>query len=137
MASDPAHGAAAPARSRPSAARAVSPLGTSALVVAVAHVEVARSLVPGLGVFTGALGAALLVLAAVVSLGRLVHRRPRLPPVPSWALLAAAAVLASAVALHYVRAVEPSGDEVDYLMMAQSVWREGDIDLRDNFARGD
>jgi hypothetical protein len=33
--------------------------------------------------------------------------------------------------------VEPSGDEIDYLMMAQSTWREGDIDLRDNFARGD
>ena len=31
----------------------------------------------------------------------------------------------------------PSGDEIDYLLMAQSVWREGDLDLRDNFARRD
>jgi hypothetical protein len=56
---------------------------------------------------------------------------------PAWALFCVAALLASAVGLHYVRWVEPSGDEIDYLMMAQSVWREGDVDLRDNFARGD
>jgi hypothetical protein len=46
-------------------------------------------------------------------------------------------VFASALGLHHARVVEPSGDEIDYLMMAQSVWREGDLDLRDNFARGD
>jgi hypothetical protein len=137
MASDPARRPAVPAPSLSSAARALSPLGVAAVVLAAARVAAARSLVPGLGVFTGAPGAALLVLAALVSLGRLVRRRPRLPALPPWALFAAAAVLASAVALRYVRAAGPSGDEIDYLMMAQSVWREGDLDLRDNFARGD
>ena len=30
-----------------------------------------------------------------------------------------------------------SGDEPHYLLMAQSLWREGDLDLRDNYARED
>ena len=30
-----------------------------------------------------------------------------------------------------------SGDEPHYLLMAQSLWREGDLDLRDNVERGD
>jgi len=137
MASDPAPGVSTPARSRSFAARALSPLTTAAAVLAVAHVPAARSIVPGLGAFTGALGGVLVVVGALVSLGRVVHPRSRLALLPSRALFAVAAVFASAVALHYARAVEPSGDEVDYLMMAQSVWREGDLDLRDNFARGD
>ncbi len=137
MASDPAPGIGVPARPRSSAARALSPLATAAAVLAAAHVPAARSLVPGLGVFTGALGGVLVAMGALASLARVVRRRPRLPPPPSWALFAVAAALASTVALHYARAAEPSGDEIDYLMMAQSVWREGDLDLRDNFARGD
>jgi hypothetical protein len=136
MAPDPAPGVVAPARWRSSMARALSPLVPAAVVLAVAQWPAARSIVPGLGVFTGALGGVLVVVGALVSLGRAVRRRPRLV-LPSWALFAVAALVASAVALHYARAVEPSGDEIDYLMMAQSVWREGDLDLRDNFSRGD
>ncbi len=55
----------------------------------------------------------------------------------AWLLFALAAAVTAAIALRYTRAVEPSGDEIDYLLMAQSVWREGDLDLRDNFARRD
>jgi hypothetical protein len=57
--------------------------------------------------------------------------------VPALALFLLPVVVASAAAFHYTRAVQPSGDEIDYLMMAQSLWREHDLDLRDNFARGD
>jgi hypothetical protein len=39
--------------------------------------------------------------------------------------------------LSYVRAVPASGDEVEYLLLAQSLWREHDLDLADNFKRGD
>ena len=134
---DPAPGSAALARSPSSAFRALSPLATVAAVLAVAHVPAARSVVPGLGVFTGALGPVLFAVGALASLGRLAHLRPRLAPLPGWALFAVSALFASGVGLYYARAVEPSGDEIDYLMMAQSVWREGDLDLRDNFARGD
>jgi len=137
MATDSSPGAAAPASFRSSAARALSPLVTALAVLALAHLPAARAIVPGLGAFTGALGGVLVVVGALASLGRVVRGRPRFARLPSWVLFAVAAVFASAIALHYAGAAEPSGDEIDYLMMAQSVWREGDLDLRDNFARGD
>jgi hypothetical protein len=105
-------------------------------VLGLACLPAARSLVPGLGLFTGPLGVVLVLVGALATLGPAI-RRPPLPVPPAWVLFLAAALFASAVGLHYVRWVEPSGDEIDYLMMAQSVWREGDLDLRDNFARGD
>jgi hypothetical protein len=134
MSSPPPAGGPAPERS--ASLRSLAPLLPAAVVLALAHVPAARAILIGLGVFTGPLGAGLLVAAALASLAR-VLRRPALPVPPAWVLFALAAALASALSLHYVRAVEPSGDEIDYLMMAQSLWREGDIDLRDNFARGD
>ena len=116
--------------------RGLSALLLAAAVLVLAHLPVARSVVPGLGVFTGPLGAVLVLAGALVSLGRAIRRPAPVVP-PAWLLFAASALFAAAIGLHYVRAVEPSGDEIDYLMMAQSVWREGDLDLRDNFARGD
>jgi hypothetical protein len=113
----------------------VAPLLEAAAVLGLARLPGVRSLVPGLGVFTGPLGLVLLVAAGLVVVAR--ARPLRLPTPPAWALFALSALLASAIALRYVRSGEPSGDEIDYLMMAQSVWREGDLDLRDNFARGD
>jgi hypothetical protein len=106
-------------------------------VVALAHVPAARSIVPGLGVLTGPLGVVLLLVGAALALGPVLPRSARVPLPPAWALFVLAALVASAIGLRHARAVEPSGDEIDYLMMAQSVWREGDLDLRDNFARGD
>jgi len=116
---------------------ALSPLLVAGAAWAGAHFPAARALLPGLGVFTGPLGLVLVVVGAVASLGRVTRRTTRPVALPGWVLFVAAAALASAIALRHVRAVEPSGDEIDYLMMAQSVWREGDLDLRDNFARGD
>jgi len=106
-------------------------------VLALAHLPAARAVVPGLGVFAGPLGLVLLGAGALLALGRTWPLPRRWPAPPAWALFASSALFASGIALHHVRAVEPIGDEVDYLMMAQSVWREGDLDLRDNFERGD
>jgi len=105
--------------------------------VALGHLPGARAAVPGLGVFTGPLGLALLLVGAVLAWGRARPRLARWPLPPAWVLFALSALVASANGLRYAGAVEPSGDEIDYLLMAQSVWREGDLDLRDNFARGD
>ena len=109
----------------------------AAAVVALARVPAARSVLPGLGVFTGPLGLVLVGVGLLAVLGRVVHLRQRVAPPSSWVLFVVAALFACGVGVSYARAVEPSGDEIDYLMMAQSVWREGDLDLRDNFARGD
>jgi hypothetical protein len=43
----------------------------------------------------------------------------------------------AAFGLHYAARLKVSGDEPHYLLMAQSLWREGDLELHDNFARGD
>ena len=47
------------------------------------------------------------------------------------------AALFAALAAHFVPRMDASGDEPHYLVMAQSLWREGDLDLRDNYARED
>jgi len=105
--------------------------------VALAHLPAARAVLPGLGVFAGPLGFVLLGAGALLALHRTRPLFRRWPVLPAWALFAVSALFASAIGLHHARAVEPIGDEIDYLMMAQSVWREGDLDLRDNFERGD
>jgi hypothetical protein len=43
----------------------------------------------------------------------------------------------SALGLSYTERLRVSGDEPHYLLMAQSLWREGDLDLRDNLLRED
>ncbi len=47
------------------------------------------------------------------------------------------AALFAALAVYFVPRMDASGDEPHYLIMAQSLWREHDLDLRDNYARED
>jgi len=47
------------------------------------------------------------------------------------------AALFASLAVYFVPRMDASGDEPHYLIMAQSLWREGDLDLRDNYARED
>lgn len=47
------------------------------------------------------------------------------------------AALFAGLACWFVPRMEASGDEPHYLVMAQSLWREHDLDLRDNYARED
>jgi hypothetical protein len=50
---------------------------------------------------------------------------------------ALAALVLVGAGLWYTSRLRASGDEPQYLLMAQSLWREGDLDLRDNLERGD
>jgi hypothetical protein len=50
---------------------------------------------------------------------------------------AVAALAMTAAGLWYTTRLRVTGDEPHYLLMAQSLWREGDLDLRDNYARED
>jgi hypothetical protein len=47
------------------------------------------------------------------------------------------ALLYAACGQHYVAGIQATGDEVEYLLLAQSLWREHDLDVQDNFARGE
>lgn len=106
-------------------------------VVAAARVPALVDALPVLGVARGPLGVlavAVGLAVAVVRVGLLVPVRvPRDPRV----LFAAAAVFYLAAGLWYASRLRVSGDEPHYLLMAQSLWREHDLDLADNFARED
>ena len=52
---------------------------------------------------------------------------------PAWAFGLAGWVLFSGITLHTLRC-EMSGDEPHYLLMTHSLWRDGDLDLSNNYA---
>jgi hypothetical protein len=92
---------------------------------------------PSLGVLRGPAGLVLVAIAAIVLLARLVaDRRARFTLALAnkpLLLFAAAFALYAAVGLHYAAGVQVSGDEPHYLVMAQSLWRDHDLDLRDEY----
>src|SRR5689334_14929880 len=52
-------------------------------------------------------------------------------------LFAGGAALYLALGQYHVTWLQAAGDEPHYLIMAQSLWREHDLDLQDNYARQD
>jgi hypothetical protein len=125
--------------------RAWPTLACAAAVLAVSRMPGLVSLIPSLGVWNGPLGLALALLAAGVGVSLALPGGEAAPPSaapaprPPSALtffLAGAAILL-AVGLRHAAGVRVSGDEPHYLLMAQSLWREGDLDLQDNLARED
>jgi len=95
----------------------------------------AVGLVPALGILRGPLGLAWGALALGVAFGR--RPWPKFGKPPSWLLFLSSAVTFVVVGLYYVERLQASGDEPHYLLMAQSLWKERDLDLRDNLERQD
>jgi hypothetical protein len=93
--------------------------------------------IPGLGLLRGPLGWALALSALILTAARALPVRVRPPEPGTGALLAATSVLFVGVGQYYTSRLRVSGDEPHYLLMAQSLWREGDLDLRDNLERED
>ena len=117
-------------------ARAGAPLAWAAGALALSHVSPAARALPVLHVLRGPLGGVLAAVALVVAVAAW------LPPIHvsrarSGVLLAVAWTFLLAVGLSYTMRLRVSGDEPHYLLMAQSLWREHDLDLRDNMARED
>lgn len=93
---------------------------------------------PSLHALLGPPAVVLLVAALGASAVRLVDLRGlrlQMPRTP--ALIAGCALVYAAVGIHYVNGLTASGDEPHYLLMAQSLWQEGDLELRDNLDRRD
>ena len=127
----------APVESRQRWRRALAALAWTAGPVALACVPAAQRALPFLGVLRGPLGVVLLVLGGCVAVAHVVDRPLRIADPGPWGLFVSSAVLFLALGLHYGSRLRVSGDEPHYLVMARSLWREGDLDLRDNFARED
>lgn len=122
--------------------KAASSLALALGLWAVGSWPAALALVPGLGVFGGWLGPALVVLAAAGAAARAAGCDPaaaftRLGDLGPARLFALGCVWLVVCGEGYATRLRVTGDEPHYLVMAQSLWREGDLDLRDNYARGD
>ena len=118
---------------------ALAVLAWPSAVVAAAYLPWAADAWPALGVARGPLGWVALAVASGVAACRAgtLPLPPRAMAAPPRVLFAAAAVLYLALGLWYASRLRVSGDEPHYLLMAQSLWREGDLDLADNLARED
>lgn len=118
-------------------APAWAPFGWGVGLVALALIPGASAMLPCLRVLQGPLAALPLAVGAWGSLERLGWLRwPGWLDRPGPRFVLAFAVLAGA-GQWYTSALRVSGDEPHYLLMAQSLWREHDLDLRDNFERED
>jgi hypothetical protein len=117
------------------------PLAWAGVVLGAARVPAVTDRVPSLGLWNGPLGIVLLLFALALAMGAALRE----PVAGKWTkpvarplvLFLVGAVLLLTVGLRYASSLRVSGDEPHYLVMAQSLWREGDLDLQDNFARED
>jgi hypothetical protein len=117
--------------------KVIGPFLGACLLLLLSQLPAVPGLVPALGLLTGPLGVVLLVLTAATGVARWRPARGGAPAIRIATLFAVSTAFSLALGIPYVRQVQASGDEVEYLLMAQSLWREGDLDLRDNFERGD
>jgi hypothetical protein len=125
-----------PARSRlpPS----VAPLLWAFALLAASRLDGAAAAAPVLLVLRGPLSLVLVAIAVGMALGRAGQAEPRPLPDPGpRRLFAAVAIVFVGLGLWYTSQLRVTGDEPHYLVMARSLWREGDLDLRDNYERED
>ncbi|HEU0106980.1 MAG TPA: hypothetical protein VFT38_12460 [Vicinamibacteria bacterium] len=116
--------------------RIVAPLAWTAGLLGLSRAAACVRIAPVLGLLRGPLGLLLVALAVGLALAAALPRPRRIAPSPGL-LFGAAWALLLVVGLSYTLRLRVSGDEPHYLLMAQSLWREHDLDLRDNHARQD
>jgi hypothetical protein len=109
-----------------------------ALPIGLARVSPLVERLPSLGLLRGPLAGVLVAVASLLGLlGVLDGRRPgwalALARTPAWLLLLATAALYAGVGLRHAAGLQVSGDEPHYLVMAQSLWRDHDLDLRNEY----
>jgi hypothetical protein len=109
-----------------------------ALPIGLARIDPLVARLPSLGLLRGPAAWVLTSVAALLALVRaLESRRPgwaaAVSRTPSWLLLVAAGALYAGVGLRHAAGIQVSGDEPHYLVMAQSLWRDHDLDLRNEY----
>jgi hypothetical protein len=109
-----------------------------ALPIGLAQVPPLVERLPSLGLLRGPAAGVLVAVAALLAAGRALDlRRPgwalALARAPSGLLLVGVAALYAGVGLRHAAGLQVSGDEPHYLVMAQSLWRDHDLDLRNEY----
>ncbi len=109
-----------------------------ALPIGLARVSPLVERLPSLGLLRGPAAWALVAVAALLALGHALDRyRPgwmlAFARAPAWLLLVAAGAVYVGVGLRHAAGLQVSGDEPHYLVMAQSLWRDHDLDLRNEY----
>ena len=112
-------------------------LGTL-LPIALARVDGLVAWAPSLGLLRGRAAVVLASGALVFGLARLLEGRSagwraRLGRLRAPVLFGFALVLYGSVGIYYAARIQVSGDEPHYLVMAQSLWRDHDLELRDEY----
>jgi hypothetical protein len=122
------------------AAVAEAPL-VAVLALLLARTPAAVAAVPGLRLLDGPLGDSLLLFGVLVGAARWRRNGERalaaFVGLPAGLVIALPALAYGLIGWHYAGRLQASGDEPHYLLMAQSLWQERDLDLRDNYARED
>src|SRR5574341_611583 len=108
------------------------------LPLSLARIEPLVERLPSLGLLRGPAALVLVAVAACLVAARVLARRQpgwaaALARAPAWLLLLAAGTLYAGIGLRYAGRLQVSGDEPHYLVMAQSLWRDHDLDLRDEY----
>jgi hypothetical protein len=114
----------------------LSPLAWAAALLVLSRLPACVGRLPVLGLLRGPAGVILLALAVVLAAGAVLPS-PRWRPSSARLLLGVAWAFLVAVGLSYTLRLRVTGDEPHYLLMAQSLWREHDLDLQDNHVRED
>lgn len=90
---------------------------------------------PILELFGGPVGFGCLLAGLAASVARLSGWRTPGVRLAPWAVLLTAAGVYVSVGVYYTSRVAPTGDEPEYLLMAQSLWRDSDLVVADNWER--
>lgn len=133
------------ASQRPALGDLVLPL-FSLIVLLLPYLPIVPDRLPVLQILAGPLGAIVWLTVAALQVwvlwqSRLISARP----IERWSLtaitlalfIAAAAVAGLTASRLTGTALFPSGDEPHYLVIAQSLWRDGDLKIENNHQRGD
>ncbi|HZM53183.1 MAG TPA: hypothetical protein VFE68_21940, partial [Vicinamibacteria bacterium] len=114
-------------RRAPNLLAVVAPLAWAGSLLALSRSAAVVRLLPVLEVLRGPAGLLLAALAAALALAAFLPS-PRMRSVSPRLLFGAAWAFLVVVGLSYTARLRVSGDEPHYLLMAQSLWREHDLD---------
>jgi hypothetical protein len=105
-------------------------------LAAVARVPVFSSALPPLRAFSGDMGIVVIVVAVLSAIGTALPWS-KLCRISSPVLFLFSACVSAGVGLYYIQDLQATGDEPEYLLLTQSLWKEHDLDVVDNWKRGD